>query len=129
VLFGNADKITGICSEERRGIWPNKWIIHHDNAPAHDALRVREILAKNPIIKMDHAPYSPNLAPSEFWLFPKLKNALNGQSFADIPDIQQTVKTLLRGILENYFQDCFWQWHHCLTRRIFRRRQQPLVYR
>jgi hypothetical protein len=28
---------------------------------------------------MDHPPYSPELAPCEFWLFPKLKNALKGK--------------------------------------------------
>jgi hypothetical protein len=50
------------------------------------------------------------------WLFPKLKNVLKGQSFADIPDIQRKLTTLLRGIPENDFQDCFWQWHHRLTK-------------
>jgi hypothetical protein len=29
-------------------LWPDKWIIHHDNALAHDALRVSEFLAKIP---------------------------------------------------------------------------------
>ena len=43
---------------KRPGIWPDKWILHHDNAPAHDALRFREFLAKNSITKMDHPPYS-----------------------------------------------------------------------
>jgi len=42
----------------------------------HDALRVHEFLAKNSITKMDHPFYSPDLAPCNFWLFPKLKNAL-----------------------------------------------------
>jgi len=56
---------------------------------------------------MDHPPYSPDLAPCDFWLFPKLKNAMKGQRFADLSDIQSNVKTLLRGILENDFQDCF----------------------
>ena len=45
------------------GLWPDNWILHHDNAPAHDALRIREFLAKNSITKMDHPPYSPGLAP------------------------------------------------------------------
>jgi hypothetical protein len=54
---------------------------------------------------VDHPAYSPNLAPCDFWLFPELKNALKGQSFADIPDIQSNVTTLLRGIPENDFQD------------------------
>jgi hypothetical protein len=51
-------------------------------------LRVREFLAKKSITKMDRPPYSPELASCDFWLFPKLKNALKGQRFADIPDIQ-----------------------------------------
>jgi len=56
---------------------------------------------------MDHPPYSPDLAPCDFWLFPKLKNALKGQRFADLSDIHCNMKTLLRGIPENDFQDCF----------------------
>ena len=101
---------------KRPGLWPDKWILHHDNAPAHDALRFREFLAKNSITKMDHPPYSPDLAPCDFWLFPKLKNSLKGQRFADLSEIQRDVKTLLRGIPENDFQDCFRQLHHRLTK-------------
>jgi histone-lysine N-methyltransferase SETMAR len=51
---------------KRPGLWPDKWILHHDNAPAHDALRFHEFLAKNSITKMDHPPYSPDLAPCDF---------------------------------------------------------------
>jgi len=51
---------------KRPGIWPDKWILHHDNAPAHDALRVREFLDKNSNTKMDHPPYSPDLDTCDF---------------------------------------------------------------
>jgi hypothetical protein len=51
---------------KRPGPWPDKWVLHHDNAPAHDALGVREFLAKNSITKMDHPPYSPDLDHSDF---------------------------------------------------------------
>jgi hypothetical protein len=44
-LFGSADKVTG------HEIWPDKWTLHYDNAPARDALRVREFLAKKSIQK------------------------------------------------------------------------------
>ena len=103
---------------KRPGLWPDKWTLHHDNAPAHDTLRVCEFLAKNSITKMDHPPYSPDLAPCDFWLFSKLKNALKGQRFADLSDIKHNMKMLLRGILENDFQECLWQWHHRLTKYI-----------
>jgi hypothetical protein len=66
-------------------------------------------LAKNSITKMDHQSYSSDLALCDFWLFPKLKNALKGQRFSHLSDIQRNAKTLLRGILENDFQDCFRQ--------------------
>jgi len=59
---------------------------------------------------------SPDLAPCDCWLFLQLKNALKGQRVADLSDIQRNVKTLLRGIPENDFQDCFRQWHHRLTK-------------
>jgi hypothetical protein len=85
-------------------------------------LRVREFPAKKSITKLDHPPYSPDLALCDFWLFPKLKNALKGQIFADIPDIQRNV-TLLRGIPEIDFQDCFRQWHHRLTKCIASQRE------
>ena len=116
MLFGRADRLRECVRRKRPGLWPDKWILHHDNAPAHDALRFHEFLAKNSITKMDHPPYSPDLAPCDFWLFPKLKNALKGQRFADLFDIQRKVKTLLRGIPENDFQNCFRQWHHRLTK-------------
>ena len=64
---------------------------------------------------MYHPPYSPDLAPCDFWFFPKLKNALKVQRFADLSDIQRNAKKLLRGIPENDFQDCSRQWHHRLT--------------
>jgi len=101
---------------KRPGIWSDKWILHHYNAPVHDALRACEFLAKNSITKLDHPPHSPGLVPCDFWLFPKLKNALKEQRFADLSDIQCNVKTLLQGILENNFQDCFRQWHHRLMK-------------
>jgi hypothetical protein len=44
---------------------------------------------------MDHPPYSPELAPCDFWLFPKLKNAMKGQRIVDLSDSQYNVKKLL----------------------------------
>jgi hypothetical protein len=71
---------------------------------------------------MNYPLYSPDLAPPcDFWLSLKLRkkrNALKEQRFADIPDIERNVTTLLRGIPENDFQDCFRQWHHRLTKYI-----------
>ena len=47
----------------------NSWILHHDNAPAHMALSVREFLATKQITVLKHPAYSPDLAPSDFFCY------------------------------------------------------------
>jgi len=37
----------------------NSWILHHDNAPAHTALSVREALATKQVTVLEHPAYSP----------------------------------------------------------------------
>jgi len=54
------------------------WVPHHDNAPAHTALSIREFLAKENIPVHPHPPYSPDLVPCDFYLFFKLKFKLKG---------------------------------------------------
>jgi len=57
------------------------WMLHHDNAPAHTTLSIREFLAKKNIPVLPHPLYSPDLAPCDFCLFPKLKLKLKGHHF------------------------------------------------
>ncbi|VEN45832.1 unnamed protein product [Callosobruchus maculatus] len=56
----------------------------HDNAPAHTSLLVREYLAKNNTVMVPQPPYSPDLAPCDFFLFPKLKRPMKGRRYATI---------------------------------------------
>jgi hypothetical protein len=97
-------------------LWPDAWILHHDNDLAHDALAVREFLAKKLIMKLDHPPYSPDLARCDFWLFPKLKTALKDHRLSDTADIQGHATTILKSIPEEEFQKCFEQCKHRLTK-------------
>ena len=45
----------------------NSWILHHDNAPAHTAMSVREFLATKQITMFEHPAYSPDLAHNYFF--------------------------------------------------------------
>jgi hypothetical protein len=47
----------------------------------------RILLAGKGISTMDYPPYSPDLAPADVWLFPKLKSVLKGKRFSDVEDI------------------------------------------
>jgi len=89
---------------KRPVIWPDKWILHHNSAPEHDALRVREFQSKNSITKINHPPYSPDLALCEFWLFPKLKKCPEVTNICDLSNIQRNVKKLLRGTWKTIFK-------------------------
>jgi histone-lysine N-methyltransferase SETMAR len=46
---------------------------------------------------LPHPPYSPDLAPSDFHLFPKMNKYLRGQRFHSSEDVQNEVKKLLRA--------------------------------
>jgi predicted acetyltransferase len=55
-------------------------------------------------------PYSPDLAPADFFLFPKHKTTLKGRRFQTIEEIQEKAMRELRAITENAFQEAFQQW-------------------
>jgi hypothetical protein len=65
-------------SKRRPELRPNNWILHHNNAPANKALSVKQFVAQKSIIELEHLFYYPHLAPSDLWLFPKIKSALKG---------------------------------------------------
>jgi len=58
-------------------LWENQtWLLHHDNVPAHASILICSYLAKHQTSVVLHPPYSPDLAPTDFFLFPKLKTSL-----------------------------------------------------
>ena len=56
----------------------------HDNAPAHKSATVQEYLKESGLDVLDHLPYSPDLYPFDFWLFPELKEMLAGHRFESV---------------------------------------------
>jgi transposase len=81
---------------------PITQIFHHDNAPAQPPLSVREFLATKQITVLEHSPYSPDLAPSDFFLFPKMKKTLKGRHFVDI---RNNTTAALKASSQNQFQN------------------------
>lgn len=83
------------------------WCLLHDNAPAHCARPVKDFLARRGVVVLKHPPYSPDLAPSDFFLFPKLKAEMRGTRFQSIPDIQRAVTQKMNQIPKELFADSF----------------------
>lgn len=86
------------------------WQLHHDNAPCHTALRVQEFLAKHSLVTLPQPPYSPDMAPADFFLFPKIKTALKGIHFGSIEAIQAAVTKALNEVPINDFQNAYQAW-------------------
>ena len=57
-----------------------------------------------------HPPYSPDLAPCDFFLFPKMKLQLKGRRFDGLEDIQRESQNVLGKLREQDFQHAFHQW-------------------
>jgi len=80
---------------------------------------VREFLATKQITVLVHPAYTPVLAPSDFLLFPKIKEILKGRHFDDIDDIRGNTTAALKAFPPNQFQNYFegWTmlWHQCIA--------------
>jgi hypothetical protein len=67
---------------------------------------MREFLATKQITVLEHPAYSPDLAPNDFFLFPKIKQILKGRH-SDDNDIKSNTMATLKAIPQNQYQNCF----------------------
>ena len=105
-------RLRDAIQRKRPELWRSgDWFFHHDNAPAHSALRTREVLAKHSITVLPHPPYSTDLAPHDFFLFPMLKRPLKGR-FETIPEIKANATKELKGIKKEAYLECFRKQKH-----------------
>ena len=75
-------RLRDVVCKKRPELWENQtWMLHHDKALAHASLLTRRYLAKHQTSVVPHPPCSPDLAPEDFFLFPKLKTTLKGRRF------------------------------------------------
>lgn len=85
----------------------DEWFLLHDNAPAHSSAVVAQLLAKRQVAVLPHPPYSPDMAPADYFLFPKIKTKLKGKRFADVETIKSDVTKELKAIRQEEFSRSF----------------------
>jgi transposase len=103
------------CPEKWR---TSSWFLLHNNAPAHWSVLGNDFLTENNVTTMGHPPYSPDMAPSDFYLFPQLKSAMKAWHFCDATDITNVTEELKR-LSKNGFQVCsqhlYSRWLKCIV--------------
>jgi len=60
-----------------------------------------------------HPLYSPDLAPCDFFLFPRMKGQMREKRFADVSEVKKKMPEVLNNIITEEFQKCFQQWGKC----------------
>ena len=86
------------------------WMLLHDNARPHTAKVVGEFLHRNNIDVLPHPPYSPDLAPCDFWLFSHLKKPLRGRQFSSVNELMHASNEVLRNISKDGLLFVFEKW-------------------
>ena len=76
----------------------NSWFLLPDNAPARRSVSVKNFLAKSNMTTLEHLPCSPDLDAADFYLFRRLKSALEGRHFCDVSDINKNATDELKRL-------------------------------
>ena len=90
-----------------------QWHFHKDNAPVHNSILVTDYLTKMGIKTVPQPPYSPDLAPCDFCLFPKLKKNL--EAVETIEEMKEAVSKVIDMLTQEEFNGAFqklFEWYN-----------------
>ena len=88
--------------------------LQHDNAPAHTSAIVTAFLKKEKVTVLPYPPYSPDLAPCDFFLFLKLKAFLAGRKYQSRQALGSAIHQYLIAVPKSAYRDAFKKWIHRL---------------
>ena len=80
-------------------------VLHMDNAPSHTSRVAQAAIREAGIELLPHPPYSPDLAPSDYWLFPNFKKALKGQKYEDTSEVIAAANQWFDEQPESFYKD------------------------
>ena len=92
-----------------------QWHFYQDNAPVHNCILVIDYFTEMGIKTVPRPPYSPDLAPCDFWLFPKLR----GCHYETIEEMKEAVTkviyTLTQEVFHGVFQKLLERYNKCIA--------------
>ena len=99
---------------QKDNIWPNRgrhriWL-HLDNCRVHNSKVTQTEIENFGFKRAPHPPYSPDLAPSDFYLFGYVKEKLKGHSFKDRESLFEAIRSIIEGISYANRVSVFDQW-------------------
>ena len=98
------DQLAVQIKEKRPNLAKKKDLFYQDNARVHMSTCAMSKLHKLKYELVRHPPYSPDLAPSDYYLFPNLKKWLGGKRFTSNSDVMDAVSYILRTSINLIFR-------------------------
>ena len=86
------------------------FILHQDNASPHTAASTQLEIDLLGFEKISHPPYSPDLAPFDFAIFPSIKKQLKGYRFRSLHDLQVATTNIVSQYDQEWYRDVYKQW-------------------
>lgn len=96
-------KLRRAIKNKRRGMLTTGISLLHDNARPHTARATQELLTSFGWDVLNHPSHSPDLAPSDYHLFTKLKEYLGGKHFSDDDEVKIEAENWLKGVARDFY--------------------------
>ena len=78
-------------------------LLHHENAPVHMSAKSQAAIQRCGFQQLNHPPYSPDLAPSDYFLFRVTKKFLRGKRFSSDEEVKEAVTTWFEEQSKDFF--------------------------
>ena len=104
VYYANlVDQLRTAIHEKRRRKLSKGVLLQQDNARVHTCKVVMHAVEQNRYESIPHPAYSPDLAPSDFFLFPNLKKDISGHHFRSDEEVVMAVEECVNGKDPDFF--------------------------
>ena len=98
-----------LLKKKRRGKLGASVLLLRDNAPVHRSRFAQAAIRECMFQQLNHPPYSPDLAPSEYYLFRNLKSHLRGTRFRDDDELKAATEAWFEDQTDDFYfkgKDC-----------------------
>lgn len=92
-------------AKKRPHLKKKKVLFHQDNAPCHKSLKMMAKLHELSFELLPHPPYSPDLAPSDYFLFADLKRMLAGKKFSSDEEVIAETEAYFKDKDKSYYKN------------------------
>jgi [histone H3]-lysine36 N-dimethyltransferase SETMAR len=98
------DRFDAVVKRKRPHLKKKKILFLQDNAPAHKAVKTMTKLIELGYEILPHPPYSPDLAPCDYYIFPNLKRWLAGKRFHSNEEVIAETDAYFGELDDDYYK-------------------------